>query len=922
MRKILLVLIFLSLFVIAFSSKNSPRISAEENDDDYIVLTNEKNYLLANVNEPLKLENIYVSLDNHLNQLSSDKLETTDEAVTITTDTITISAKGIFTLTYTANNKELPIYVITKLASENEYVLYEEDFSGFPDNNLPDNYQLVSGQAKVINETLFLNAQSKTTTIVLLPDYLQGFSNYVIESSFTIKEVNENTRWASIMFRYSPGNYYQMAIRKNATANNGVEFAKAINNQWNVPKTTSYSEMIDSNKWYQLRIEVKGNTVKEYINNQLLITYDSLTEYQNGYLGFQANGSNAYYDNIKITLPTDYIDVDETYPYPNVYNPESNIINPPTVAQLISDLTDINNSLGSKRPATVIVNLDSDLNIISNDNVVIMSINELLKKTRYLVIPAFRVNDSDTVKKLTNHLKEKNVKDFFILTDNPELITEARNNYNLTRGILEIPYNEAKPTLRKEDLINIRNTANISEARVVLLPLQYLSQENVSYLQKRLITVWGKTEDSITSKYHVILSGVNGLVTEDYAKIFDIYKSFPENSYVRKPFIIGHRGIPSQAPENTLEGFQVAIEKGVDIIELDIHLTKDGYVVVHHDFTTGRIFNQDLTIANATLQELQALRIPYSIYPDAKIPTLNEVFAKFKDNKDLVFFVEIKNYDTSIVQKLKSIAEEYQVSDQIVVISFQDNQILKMREQFKEISNGYLNYTGIVNTNVQSTVSRVIEKVVPMHTTINPSYVGVTPDNVKALNHRGITVWPWTISYNYQNYGEKDYTSMDNYYEMGVGGITTDTGDYLYDVWHYFQMEKTKFNYTIGGSTDLRLVGTIRKNNGELYTTVPDYLIISDGGTNIKIEQSIITAENPGTAAIMVYIQTLPKLPGGQSIVIFDDLVYVNVKVKEVTEKPETNNSNSPKTLLYVSGGVVLMAGIGIGLYIMKKKRS
>lgn len=105
------------------------------------------------------------------------------------------------------------------------------------------------------------------------------------------------------------------------------------------------------------------------------------------------------------------------------------------------------------------------------------SSNELLKKTRYLVIPAFRVNDSDTVKKLTNHLKEKNVKDFFILTDNPELITEARNNYNLTRGILEIPYNEAKPTLRKEDLINIRNTANISEARVVLLPLQYLSQK-------------------------------------------------------------------------------------------------------------------------------------------------------------------------------------------------------------------------------------------------------------------------------------------------------------------------------------------------------------------------------------------------------------------------------------------------------------
>ncbi len=51
-----------------------------------------------------------------------------------------------------------------------------------------------------------------------------------------------------------------------------------------------------------------------------------------------------------------------------------------------------------------------------------------------------------------------------------------------------------------------------------------------------------------------------------------------------KPSIIAHRGASGLAPENTLPAFRAAIEAGADGIELDVHLTRDGHLAVHHDY--------------------------------------------------------------------------------------------------------------------------------------------------------------------------------------------------------------------------------------------------------------------------------------------------------------------------------------------------
>lgn len=98
------------------------------------------------------------------------------------------------------------------------------------------------------------------------------------------------------------------------------------------------------------------------------------------------------------------------------------------------------------------------------------------------------------------------------------------------------------------------------------------------------------------------------------------------------PLRIAHRGMPRLVRENTLPSFQRAIDAGADGIELDVHATADGVVVVHHD----AVLKEGPAIAALTLTELHA----YDAAPGIPIPTLREVCNLVSDW--VMLFVEIK----------------------------------------------------------------------------------------------------------------------------------------------------------------------------------------------------------------------------------------------------------------------------------------
>lgn len=134
-----------------------------------------------------------------------------------------------------------------------------------------------------------------------------------------------------------------------------------------------------------------------------------------------------------------------------------------------------------------------------------------------------------------------------------------------------------------------------------------------------------------------------------------------------QPLIIAHRGASGLAPENTLPAFRAAIEAGADGIELDVHLTRDGHLAVHHDYRISREWARldgewldapgpairDLTLAEVQRYDVGRLR-PFSDYaeryPDyrpadgTRIPTLADVLTLVRDEApaDFQIWLELK----------------------------------------------------------------------------------------------------------------------------------------------------------------------------------------------------------------------------------------------------------------------------------------
>jgi glycerophosphoryl diester phosphodiesterase len=106
------------------------------------------------------------------------------------------------------------------------------------------------------------------------------------------------------------------------------------------------------------------------------------------------------------------------------------------------------------------------------------------------------------------------------------------------------------------------------------------------------------------------------------------------------PVNLAHRGASASAPENTLEAFRLAVESGAGGLELDVHLTRDGHVVVIHDSTLNRTTDGSGAVANMTLDELRESDAGHNFSPDngnalsyrglgLRIPTLAEVLREF-----------------------------------------------------------------------------------------------------------------------------------------------------------------------------------------------------------------------------------------------------------------------------------------------------
>ncbi|MEB3198504.1 MAG: glycerophosphodiester phosphodiesterase family protein [Candidatus Sericytochromatia bacterium] len=141
-----------------------------------------------------------------------------------------------------------------------------------------------------------------------------------------------------------------------------------------------------------------------------------------------------------------------------------------------------------------------------------------------------------------------------------------------------------------------------------------------------------------------------------------------------RPLIMGHRGAMGHAPENTMASFQLAQRMGVEAIELDVHLSRDGVLVVHHDETLERTTNGQGELSALTLaqlQELDAGRHFSSEFAGERIPTLEEVLVWARGHALPVVIEFKRNLNVkAIVQAAIALVERLEAGDNVAFISF------------------------------------------------------------------------------------------------------------------------------------------------------------------------------------------------------------------------------------------------------------
>jgi glycerophosphoryl diester phosphodiesterase len=243
-----------------------------------------------------------------------------------------------------------------------------------------------------------------------------------------------------------------------------------------------------------------------------------------------------------------------------------------------------------------------------------------------------------------------------------------------------------------------------------------------------------------------------------------------------KPRNFAHQGASGEAPGNTLVSFGMAIEAGADILEMDVHATRDDLIVVLHDDDVRGATNGTGKVASLTREEVRRLDAGYRFSPDGgrsfpyrnkdvKVPTLREVAERFPK---IPFNIEIKQMDPPIERKVFDVLRETGHAEITLLAAERDLFI----ERIRALEPGLP--TNFASSEVLEFIQRVYQDTWTGYRPpgralqIPEEYEGMrvlTKELIEAAHRFGVEVHVWTVN---------DEADMRRLLAMGVDGIMTD----------------------------------------------------------------------------------------------------------------------------------------------------
>lgn len=232
---------------------------------------------------------------------------------------------------------------------------------------------------------------------------------------------------------------------------------------------------------------------------------------------------------------------------------------------------------------------------------------------------------------------------------------------------------------------------------------------------------------------------------------------------------IAHRGFKGAYPENTMLAYEKAIETGADGIEFDVHLTKDGELVIIHDETLERTTDGKGLVKDKTLRELKKLNASKgNLSCEVQtIPTLREYF-DFAKNKDIITNIELK---TSIItyegieKKVYDLINEHGMKDKIIISSFNHNSLIRIKEIDREIKCGVLESSRLYKP-WEYVKNMGMEYFHPLNFTVNKEIAEKFLEN-----NIGLNIW----------FGKADY-DFSKCLDLNPTGLITDFPDRVSDL--------------------------------------------------------------------------------------------------------------------------------------------
>ncbi|MCL2546746.1 MAG: hypothetical protein FWE06_06075 [Oscillospiraceae bacterium] len=406
---------------------------------------------------------------------------------------------------------------------------------------------------------------------------------------------------------------------------------------------------------------------------------------------------------------------------------------------------------------------------------------------RHGILPIFEVWEEDVVDALLEFLDDINMQDGVILSVSADILRRMHTQRpQMSRALWAMASDEP-------NAIEVAAEAHRAGASIVVthnvMPTDAEMEAYIRALQRRMLTVWVSLPDGHFDAWHQsILQAPDGLMGDPtlLRNAIEQYTGTP--ILLRSPLLIGHRGAPMWAPENTLEGAMLAMAQGADGVEMDALHTADRHLVLMHDDTVDATTDGRGRVRDMTLEQIRELTanvmdtnytssdvaqwLPED-FPDIRVPTLREYFEYFDENHlDGILFIEIKSqgqlFDID-AELLRDLVEEFNFQDRIVFISFNlSQQSQRMKELLPEVPMTYLTSRSGgrfgTRTQVQLTTSNFAA--------LNRNAGDFTMEEVRDARARGVLTGGWT--YNSSLLGqEATFPTFAANYVTGMAVMTT-----------------------------------------------------------------------------------------------------------------------------------------------------